>query len=69
MDPFVLTEFVKTTPLGDEDPLVSVVVFEWSDEDYVGVWPTQGAAAVGDKLPVSTERVHLHGRECHGIFL
>jgi len=44
MDPFVLTEFVKITPSGDEDPLVSLVVFEWRDEDLVGVWPSPDAA-------------------------
>lgn len=43
-DPFVLTEFVKTTLSGDEDPLVSLVVFEWRDEDFVGVWPSLDAA-------------------------
>lgn len=43
-DPFVLTKFIKATPPGDEDPLVSLVVFEWRDEDYVGVWPTPESA-------------------------
>ena len=45
-DPFVLTKFIKNTPKGDEDPVVSLVIFEWRDEDLVGVWPTPDAAEV-----------------------
>ena len=45
-DPFVLTKFMKATPPDDEDPLVSLVVFEWRDEDYVGVWASPDAAEV-----------------------
>ena len=45
-DPFVLTKFVKTTPKGDEDPVVSLVIYEWRDEDFVGVWPTADAVEV-----------------------
>ena len=45
-DPFILTEFIKTTPKGDEDPIVSFVVFEWHDEELVGVWPTADATEV-----------------------
>lgn len=47
-DPFLLAKFVKESPPDNEDPLVSVVVFEWRDEDYVGVWPTADAAEVVD---------------------
>ncbi|KAL2048229.1 hypothetical protein N7G274_000140 [Stereocaulon virgatum] len=43
VDPFILTTFIKTTPKGDEDPLVSLVVFEWRDEDLVGRWPSDDA--------------------------
>ena len=46
MDPFILTKFVPTTPEGDEDPMVSIVVFEWRDEDLVGVWPSDDAPKV-----------------------
>ena len=48
-DPFVLTKFSKTTPKDGEDPVVSLVIYEWRDEDLVGVWPTQDAAEV--RLP------------------
>jgi len=46
VEPFILTKFIKTTPEGDEDPLVSLVVFEWRDEDLVGVWPSEDAPKV-----------------------
>ena len=37
MDPFILTKLLKPKNLGDEDPIVSLVVFEWSDKDLIGV--------------------------------
>ena len=46
MDPFILTTFVQATPEGDEDPIVSLVIFEWKDEDLVGVWPSDDAPKV-----------------------
>ena len=45
-DPFVLTKFIKNTPKEDEDPVVSLVIFEWRDEDLVGVWPSEDAPQV-----------------------
>lgn len=47
MDPFILTKFVEATSEGDEDPIVSLVIFEWKDEDLVGVWPSEDAPKVG----------------------
>ena len=46
MDPFILTKFIQATPEGDEDPIVSLVIFEWKDEDLVGVWPSEDAPKV-----------------------
>ena len=46
MDPFILTKFMQATPEGDEDPIVSLVIFEWKDEDLVGVWPSEDAPKV-----------------------
>ncbi|KAI9816772.1 MAG: hypothetical protein M1827_001417 [Pycnora praestabilis] len=40
IDPFILTTFTQTIPEGDADPIVSLVIFEWKDEDYVGRFPT-----------------------------
>ena len=37
VDPFILTKFVKPENIPeDQDPVVSLVMFEWSDRDYVG---------------------------------
>ncbi|KAL4930822.1 putative integral membrane protein (Ptm1) [Aspergillus undulatus] len=35
-DPLILTKFAKSTPADDSDPLVSLVIFEWSDEPLIG---------------------------------
>ncbi|KAL8968317.1 MAG: hypothetical protein Q9183_002521 [Haloplaca sp. 2 TL-2023] len=42
-DPFVLTTLDKASPEPDEDTLVSLVVFEFRDEDFIGVWPSPDA--------------------------
>lgn len=57
-DPFIEAVFVKATPEGDEDPLVSIVVFEWRDEDLVGVWPSEDASKVQhvQHYPMTKER-------------
>lgn len=47
VDPFILTTFMKTDPEGDDDPLVSLVIFEWRDEDLVGRWPSEDSPKVG----------------------
>lgn len=36
VEPFILTKFVRDGDAGDSDPLVSLVVFEWSDEALIG---------------------------------
>ncbi|EAW13103.1 putative integral membrane protein (Ptm1) [Aspergillus clavatus NRRL 1] len=36
VDPYITTKFVQSTDAGDGDPLVSVVIFEWSDENLIG---------------------------------
>ena len=51
VDPFILTKFIQATPEGDEDPIVSLVIFEWKDEDLVGVWPSEDAPKVGTDAP------------------
>jgi len=45
-DPFILTTFIKTDLEKDQDPQVSLVIFEWKDEDFVGIWPTEEAVEV-----------------------
>ena len=46
VDPFIETKFIKATPEGDEDPIVSLVMFEWKDEDLVGVWEQEDSTEV-----------------------
>lgn len=38
VEPFILTKFKKYVPADgtDEDPLVSLVIFEWKDEPLIG---------------------------------
>ena len=40
VDPFILAKFSKTVARKDEeDPLLSLVIFEWEDVDLIGVVP------------------------------
>ena len=55
-DPFILTTFMKATPEGDEDPLVSLVVFEWRDEELVGIWPNKDSREVSSAQNCSDDR-------------
>ena len=48
-DPFILTKFIKPSGEIEGDPIVSLVVFEWRDEDLIGVWPSEDAPKVGGK--------------------
>lgn len=41
VDPFILLNFMPYE--GDEDPIVSLVIFEWKDEDLIGVFPSAEA--------------------------
>lgn len=41
VDPFILMKFLPYT--GDDDPVVSLVIFEWKDEDLIGVYPSADA--------------------------
>ncbi|KAL8737981.1 MAG: hypothetical protein Q9181_001163 [Wetmoreana brouardii] len=42
-DPFILTTLDKPKSPPDQDVFVSLVVFEYRDEDLVGVWPSPAA--------------------------
>lgn len=46
MDPYILTKFIKATPEGDADPVVSLVIFEWNDESLIGRYPDGDAENV-----------------------
>ncbi|KAL8829524.1 MAG: hypothetical protein Q9170_006126 [Blastenia crenularia] len=43
MDPFILTTINKDPPPDDQDAFISFVVFEFRDEDLIGVWPSPDA--------------------------
>ena len=49
IDPFILTKFEKQSPDGDKDPVVSLVIFEWNDEGYVGRLPNPESLDVRSK--------------------
>ena len=44
MDPFILVHFDKYE--GPDDPIVSLVIFEWKDEDFIGVYTEPNAISV-----------------------
>lgn len=48
VDPFILTKFVKNTNTadGDSDPIVSLIIFEWNDEELIGRYPTAESLTV-----------------------
>ncbi|KAL7626897.1 Membrane protein ptm1 [Parahypoxylon ruwenzoriense] len=43
VDPFIHTIFPNKTVEGDDDPIVSLVIFEWKDRDLIGVYPNPDA--------------------------
>lgn len=60
MDPFISAKFIQVEPGEgedvDPDPMVSVVIFEWRDQDLVGVWPSDDATEVHEVDPYGYER-------------
>lgn len=46
VDPFITAKFIKDSPEGLDDPLISLVIYEWKDEDLIGIWPSPEAAKV-----------------------
>lgn len=40
IDPYILASLTKASPEPDQDVFVSLVVFEYRDEDMIGVWPS-----------------------------
>lgn len=47
VDPFILLKFLPYE--GDQDPVVSLVIFEWKDEDLIGVYASADATQVWNK--------------------
>ena len=50
-DPFILTKFMKPKNLKDgDDPLASLVVFEWQDEHLIGHPKKDGTVSRGSRF-------------------
>lgn len=47
VDPYIDVSFVKNLIPADQDPLVSVVVFEWQDRSFVGKQDKNNVDQVG----------------------
>ena len=45
MEPHILVKWIPT-PDGGEDPIASMVIFEWKDYDLVGTYPTADSVVV-----------------------
>jgi hypothetical protein len=46
VDPFILTVFPNDTLKADEDPIVSLIIFEWKDQELIGASPNPEAFTV-----------------------
>jgi hypothetical protein len=72
VDPFILTVFPNDTIKADEDPVVSLIIFEWKDLDLIGVLPDSEAFTVcamttddaGCVLIATLETVDMRRTEC-----
>ncbi len=47
VEPYILTKFIKVAPEGDADPIVSLLIFEWKDEELIGRYLNKDAQKVG----------------------
>jgi hypothetical protein len=46
VDPFILIKFTDVGKEQEGDPIASLVIFEWRDEDLVGLLPSPDATQV-----------------------
>lgn len=46
VDPFILIAFPNDTIKADEDPIVSLIIFEWKDQELIGAYPDPEAFSV-----------------------
>ncbi len=47
VDPFILVKFTGVGKDDDEDPIASLLIFDWMDSDYIGVTLPGGAGKAG----------------------
>ena len=60
-DPFILTKLIKATPEDNSEPQVSLIVFEWKDEDLVGVLAKAEDEKVG--MEPSRQKTSIEGKQ------
>ena len=65
VDPYILVKFMK--PAEPEKASVSLVIFEWKDEDLIGVYPKPGATSVCPIVPSTLRPLLIHLAE--GVYL
>jgi hypothetical protein len=46
VEPFILTKFIKAADDTPGDPIVSLIIYEWKDEELIGIWPSNDATKV-----------------------
>ena len=51
MDPFILAKVLQSPPEEDQDLMVSLVIFEWQDDNLIGVYPSPTSTAKVWKVP------------------
>ena len=40
VEPFILTKFIQVPDDAPGNPTVSLIIYEWKDEELIGVWPS-----------------------------
>lgn len=50
VEPFILTKFIKAADDAPGNPIVSLIIYEWKDEDLIGIWPSGEATKVFGSL-------------------
>ena len=60
-DPFILTKLLKATSEDNPDPQVSLIVFEWKDEDLVGVLAKPEDEKVWIETPLRQKHTSMKG--------
>ena len=49
-DPFILVKFLNSSVSGADDPIASLIIFEWSDRQFVGIPNPEGMGNVSRAL-------------------
>jgi hypothetical protein len=69
VDPFILVNFLNSTQKSSSDSVISLVVYEWKDEDLIGVWPSPDAseASLLEMLPLQQRLMWVSKLEKMGV--